>query len=61
MLWLIPETGHKSKKNIPGCNNYIKHLKLTASFWRNLLRDNSSPLTGHIYGIMKKNSWEISL
>ena len=37
---VIPETGTKSK-NIPGWNDYIKHLKLTASVWR----DNSSPLT----------------
>ena len=50
---VIPETGTKSK-NIPGWNDYIKHLKLTASFWRNLWRDISSPLTGHIHDIMKE-------
>ena len=50
---VIPETGTKSK-NIPGWNDYIKHLKLTASFWRNLWRDNSSPLTGQIHDIMKE-------
>ena len=50
---VIPETGTKSK-NIPGWNDYIKHLKLTASFWRYLWRDNSSPLTGQIQDIMKE-------
>ena len=50
---VIPETGTKSK-NIPGWNDDIKHLKLTASFLRNLWRDNSSPLTGHIHDIMKE-------
>ena len=50
---VIPETGIKSK-NIPGWNDYIKHLKLTASLWRNLWRDNSSPLTGQIHDIMKE-------
>ena len=43
---VIPETRTKSK-NIAGWNDYIKYLKLTAFFWRNLWRDNSSPLTGH--------------
>ena len=32
----------------------VLNLKLTASFWRNLWRDNSSPLTGHIHDIMKE-------
>ena len=50
---VIPETGIKSK-NIPGWNDYIKHLKLTASFWINLWRDNNSPLTGQIHDIMKE-------
>ena len=50
---VIPETGTKSK-NIPGWNDYIKHFKLTAYFWRNLCRDNGSPLMGHIHDIMKE-------